>query len=125
MSYANVFAQVMLRLPAVGLWLDHHASMCAGGVGCMACALRNSRGQLGQVTPAEFVRRARLAGVAYRDLAEEHDAVRFAVDALQTMRDAEVVAGWCGEWAGVGTQGASVATHVDRIFGVLVEERRE
>ena len=41
------------------------------------------------------------------------------------MRDAEVVVGRCGKWTGVGTQGASVATHVDRIFGVLVEERRE
>ena len=64
-SYATVFAQVMLRLPSVALWLQRHAEMCRVGVRCLACGVRDSRGQLGRVAPAAVVFRARMAGPLY------------------------------------------------------------
>ena len=119
-SYATVFAQVMLRLPSVALWLDRHAEMCRLGVRCLACGLRNSRGQLGRVAPAAVVFRARMAGPLYKDMSCEHEVCRFFSDALEAMRVLEVRAGRCGAW---DLPGDPLASHVDRIFGFLVEER--
>ena len=121
-SYATVFAQVMLRLPSVALWLDRHAEMCRVGVRCLACGLRSSRGQLGRVAPAAVVFRARMAGALYKDMSCEHEVSRFFTDALEAMRVVEVQARRCGA---CDLAGDPVVTHVDRIFGFLVEERRQ
>ena len=91
-SYATVFAQVMLRLPSEALLMDRHAEMCRVGVRCLACGLRNSRGQLGRVAPAAVVFRARMAGRLYKDMSCEHEVCRFFSDALEAMRVLEVQA---------------------------------
>ena len=128
LSYANVFVQVMLRLPAVALWLERHGSLCEGGEArsCLSCALKRSRAQLGKTAAvSELVRRVKLAGDSYADqgLRQEHDVVQFFCDALTKMAEGEVKAGRVAAGAAVSGEAEARVTHVERMFGFLVEER--
>ena len=138
-SYAGAVAQLLLRTPAVALWLERHAQVCSVARGCDAgecvdappppkkclpCSVRESRRQLGKrgEVPALW-RAAGVAGATYLDRMREHDVVAFLKDVLRAMHDAEVSAARAAPWLGMALDhgGARMVTHVDRLFSFLVE----
>ena len=123
--FATVALQVLLRLPAVALWLCHHAAVCDFGVGCVACALWRSREALLASRPrvpelvlrlAEFPALSRFAS------GEQHDADDFMTSLLAALHMQEVDAGRFAVWSGLDG-GEGRASHVDRPFGFLQEQR--
>ena len=44
--YVNSISHVLLRVPAVGAWLEKHRDMCAQEEGCLLCVLAATRAQL-------------------------------------------------------------------------------
>ena len=74
---------------------------------------------------SELVRRVKLAGDSYADqgLRQEHDVVQFFCDALTKMAEGEVKAGRVAAGGAVSGEAEARVTHVERMFGFLVEER--
>ena len=118
--YANSVCQVLLRLPAVARWLEAHGSHCQGQR-CAACRLRASGAQVGAGCTADIVRLRGLAGARFRD-SRQHDAGEFLTGLLGEMRSRELGGDRSGPWPGVEI-GVPMATHVDRVFGYVEEQR--
>ena len=80
--YVNSVAHVLLRVPAMGAWLEHHRGICIHREGCLLCVLAATRAQLSdsnawKVLPELAVRRG-LVGDAFEG-PEQHDASEFFV----------------------------------------------
>ena len=122
--FANAALQVLLRLPAVALWLSHHADVCGEGL-CLLCEVWRSRTAFGRASsevPALVGALHRFEPlVAFADGAQ-HDAEEFLAELLAAMSASGVRAGCSVAWPGVGTV-AGQATHVERLFGFLLEQR--
>ena len=128
-GYVLAVAQLLLRLPAVAVWLDKHRALvpadsaCPCGPRCEVCLLVDARQKIGvkdaipRLVPASDAVLARDAG--HR---QSCDAAVFFRGFLGRLRAAEVC-------AGRSTPGCNVVdppvTHVDRIFGFPFEERRQ
>ena len=127
--YASSVAQVLLRVPAVALWLHTHAAQCKGfdcsgsgqGVRCVACALWATRLQLGSAALPELVRHRRAVDEVFQK-DSEHDAAEFMKRLLTRMRRCELEAERAVEWNGLQNE-VRRATHVDRLFGFVEETR--
>ena len=123
--FANAVLQVLLRLPAVAMWLCQHARVCDVPAACLACAVWRCREAFWQ-QPARvpyLVRRLREfpALAAFGD-EQQHDAEEFCAGLLDALCDAEVAAGRSAEWRGAGAAG-NRGTHVERLFGFVLEQR--
>jgi ubiquitin C-terminal hydrolase len=125
--YASCVIQVLLRVPAVALWLRTHANHRAGRSGdgadarCPVCVLWATRLQLGSKTMPELVRHRGAIDSRF-DERGQHDAAEFLRLLLDRMRATEWHAGRATEWFGVGSEEAWV-THVDRLFCFVSESR--
>jgi len=124
-SYAEALAHVLLRVPAVALWLDRHVDLCGvGGEKCLACALHRSRRDMGRKAGgAELFRRAVLADVVYADKGREHDVMAFLADVLKAMRAEELAALRSAACADVDLDGQLLVTHVERLFAFFLDVR--
>ena len=124
--FVNALLQVLLRLPAVAVWLQHHAGQCVVGAGCLACLVWRSRAALGKRPPAAPALVATLSEcvrlLRFGD-GEQHDLDELCTSLLDALRDDEVTAGRCTGWSGVASAGGR-ASHVDRLFGFVLEQRR-
>ena len=126
-DYASCAVQVLLRVPAVALWLHAHAKHCESRSGdssearCVACALWATRLQLGSKAVPTLVRHRGAVDRCF-DERGQHDAAEFLKSLLARMRTTEWQAGRAAEWPGVATEEAW-ATHVDRLFGFVSESR--
>ena len=114
--FAASVAQVFLRIPAMIVWLERHAELCDVGTqgGCLTCALRETRRQLGapRGEPAICARSVlRRVDASFAD-ERQRDACEFAHELLRGMAGVEAQAGRVGVWprADMG-----VATRVDRL----------
>ena len=122
-SFLGVVVQVLLRLPAVALWLSQHVLVCDLD-GCFVCALWRSRSSLGSGRGAEVP--ALLAQLGHQGVLEEFgDGMSHSAAAF--LREYLLVAGECEESQlrsvdFPGLPGRSL-THVDRLFGFVVEQR--
>jgi hypothetical protein len=123
--YLNCVAQVMVRTPAVRVWLARREQVC--GVArdqCVACALSRSCHQLalaGACPTLAVVRE--LVGSRFVGHAQ-CDASEFAECLVDALRAEEIARFRFGPWPGVVVgDGVRVATRVDRLFA-FVEERR-
>ena len=80
MCYVNSVSHVLLRVPAMGAWLDKHRDMCGQEEDCVLCVLAVTRAQLLRVNahrsnPHLAVRRG-LVGAGFGN--DEHqDASEF------------------------------------------------
>ena len=119
--FANSVLQVLLRLPAVALWLSHHAGACGAERGCATCELwlaRLALGKLPAVRPLLVEQLGRFGLEAFAGGAQQ-DAKEFLRALLGQLRVCEVRAGRCVPWPGVGCD----VTHVERLFGFVLEKR--
>ena len=121
--FANSAVQVLLRLPAFSLWLSEHFCEDGGG-GCVLCALRETRRQIGtSADPAPIVVQ-RMQSIAFPDLGffgdgAQHDAEEFLQRLLGVAHAREAqVEGRSGVLAGL-YGGDGRVTHVERLFGFL------
>ena len=125
--YVVTAAQVLLRTPGVREWLHEHAAVCAGQ--CAVCSLADTSGQMvsgfgpvrNRVQPFFAVQRARVG--AYFGDARQHDVVEFVEAFLARARDCDRAAGRYDTWGHVQLSDSPVATHADRLFGFVREER--
>jgi endonuclease/exonuclease/phosphatase family metal-dependent hydrolase len=135
--YANSACQVLLRLPAVALWLDRHAELCGsalspeegpallgGSSACVCCALWRTRAHLGvSICIPELVARRRFVNNRFNNR-EQHDSVDFVQQFLEAARTVELNAFRFGRWDHIVCgDSRGVATHVDRLFAFVSEER--
>ena len=119
----NCAVQLLHRLLPVVLWLEQHARLCSVDVKCIVCALRRCREGMGALHSGVLVR-----GDEYRPAPGGWEGTSCAgyfewiVDKLlareQTMArvSTSIVGGDC--------DAEGVVTHIDRLFGYRVEERR-
>lgn len=115
--------QVLLRLPAVALWLQAHVGLCKAGAAvvegaaaghvCVACAVWAMRKRFGSHTYA-------LEEVRPLMLQREGDPASYVGALLTALRDCEVALGRCGTLLV-----PEAVTHVDRLFRFWVETRLE
>ena len=112
--------QVLLRLPAVMLWVQAHVKLCvAQGAadavreGCVTCALWAMYKRLGKHTYA-------LEEVRPLMLQRPSGPAAYIGALLAVLRDSEVALGRCSSVPMAGPE-----THVDRLFHFWVETRRE
>ena len=122
--FAASVVQVLLRVPAVIVWLEAHAQLCSRGRDeCLTCALRETQGQLGVRGAEPFLcRQEAIARVsAFFADGQQHDACEFVLFLLEGLAQAEESAGRSGTWPGSQW---GVASHVDRLFGFVEEMRR-
>ena len=123
--FANALLQVLLRLPAVALWLSHHAGACDALPCCLACTLWRSREAFGQrpaAVPALVVSFRDFPGLELFGDGSQHDVAEFCDCLLGALRDREVAAERFANWTGVGL-GAKKVSHVERLFGFVLEQR--
>ena len=123
--FANALLQVLLRLPAVALWLSHHAGACDALPCCLACTLWRSREAFGQrpaAVPALVVGFRGFPGLELFGDGAQHDVAEFCGCLLDALRDGEVAAGRFADWPGVGL-GANKVSNVERLFGFVLEQR--
>ena len=117
--YALSLLQVLLRLPPVAIWLQWHYSRCDANLTCVACRTWASRWQLGSDrTQPVLVTNIGLVSRRFADRSQQ-DADDFLGALLHAMRDREVLAGRSTPWLP-----GPDATHVDRLFGYVLETRR-
>ena len=122
--FANAILQVLLRLPAVAMWLCHHAGACDVPSACLACAVWRSRRALWRQAAAVPELVSRLC--EFEELAafgdeRQHDAEEFCASLLDALCGREVRAGRFAEWP-LGARRRRV-THVERLFGFVLEQR--
>ena len=130
--YVLSVAQVLLRTPGVQEWMAVHALSCGRSEStCAVCALHTTLGQMhsGFGTKRSPVE-PKLAEVGERryvgeefGTAGQQDAVLFLLQFLDRARGVELEALRFGTWGFVQLPGMAVATHVDRLFGFVREER--
>ena len=119
---------VLLRLPAVALWLEKHGELCPEGEvaesgrasTCVACAMRASRWQLGAVGIPDLVRLDVRLGFRF---GEQRSAREYVSALLSGLRACEEAASRVGTWLAFPWTGG-VATHLDRLFAFWVERRQ-
>ena len=124
--FVNALLQVLLRLPAVAVWLYHHAAGCVDGAGCLACLVWRSLAALGKrpaIAPALAGTLSEIPRLASFADGGQHDMEEFCTRLLDALRDDEVSAGRCADWPGVASAGGRCC-HVDRLFGFVREQRR-
>ena len=127
--YATAVAQVLLRVPAVAVWLHVHATQCEGigrpGIDsasrCVSCALWATRLQLGSAALPELVRHRGEIDKIFEEGGQQ-DAAEFAQLILKRMRVGELQAERAAEWPLAASEVGRV-THVDRLFGFVQETR--
>jgi len=124
-SYALVVVQMLLRIPALFVWLAKHAGQCEHGGSCqhdcLACALWATRTSLGLRRVPEFLYAVqRHFGTVFKS-GSEHDVAALLKRVLESMRALEIGAGRCGAW--LEGDGGTVATHVDRLCSFYLEVR--
>jgi hypothetical protein len=120
-GYANVSCamQILHRLLPVALWLERHAVVCGETEKCIVCALRKSRGldQFGDLVKGRY----KPAPDSWTSLTTA-GYFEWLIEALR-MREQAVAC------ARIDCQGDAalpdIVTHVDRLFGQHVEERRQ
>ena len=120
--FANALLQVLLRLPAVALWLSHHAGACDALPCCLACKLWRSREAFGQrpaAVPALVVSFRDFPGLELFGDGSQHDVAEFCGCLLDALRDREVVSEHFVDWTGV-VLGAAKVSHVERLFGFVL-----
>ncbi len=119
--FANAVLQVLLRLPAVAIWLSEHASGCAAGA-CLLCELGRARVALGcrpAAAPSLVARVGAFPGLRAFAGGGQHDAAEFCGCLLDALHEGELAAGRRADWLGAPGE----ATHVDRLFGFVLEKR--
>jgi hypothetical protein len=142
-SYVPSAVQLLLRLPAVSMWLAKHVEHCDINThevecakNCVACALWSSRNNFNERSgPGArksfvplFVHR-HLAGKCFAS-GGEHDICSFVNEMLAEMCRVETAASRECTWPGVlcdafpGSVTSASCTHVDRVFAYLDECRR-
>jgi len=122
--------QVLIRTPAVAEWLEYHnAESCPQeGSTCVACAMWLTRCQVFggfQGDEGKFsvlARRRRHVDEVFHG-SEQHCVIEFFDKFCDRARIAEISAGRFGYWGGLQIENPK-ATHVDRIFGFVLETRR-
>ena len=135
-SYVPNAVQLLLRLPAVAMWLAKHAEHCEMGSTeegrserCVTCALwasrrnfneRAGRGERKSFVPL-FVRRG-LVGKVFASGGEQ-DVCAFFRDLLAEMRRVEINSSRAVVWPGMTGAAGDLCTHVDRLFTHVCEER--
>ena len=126
-SYVTSAAQVLLRIPAVAVFLEHHAGLCDAGAqkGCVTCALWATRLELqGRDVPTLVCNRA-FVDERFRESMEEHDVAEFLQQLIHGMSRVEAAASRALENPyGSAVENGAVITHVERLFGFLEEGRR-
>ena len=123
LTYAAAVLQLFLRVPALAVWLPAHSGHCAAAAACPACLMLASVRQLGSRRMPELLRHRGLVH-AVPDDADGRDAAVFAEQLLSAMRAIEIAAGRAASWPGVSDSQGPV-THLDRLFGFVVETRRQ
>ena len=121
--FANAVLQVLLRLPAVAIWLSEHSAACElPQSNCLSCTLWASRVQLGRSRqiPALVQDLCRFLP-AFAD-GRQHGAEDFLATLLDALRAQEVDAKRCAPWTRPPAD-LDIVTHVDRIFGFVEETR--
>ena len=125
-SFVSVVVQVLLRLPAVAVWLRDHAAACDPDdrSWCFVCALWRSRLSLGFGRKAKEPALVEYLGVhgeleEFRD-GSSHPAVHFLDGFLDVANACEYAHGRDSEWPGLP---AAKVTHVERLFGFVLEQR--
>lgn len=125
--FANALVQVLLRLPAVALWLGQcHTGVCDAAPECVACLLWRSREALGRrpaAVPMLVAALDRLPLLCRFGDGAQHDLEEFCCSLLAALRGVELAAGRFAEWHGFAS-GDGRAAHVDRLFGFVLEQRR-
>ena len=118
-------AQVLLRIPALAVFLENHAQVCEAGVqeDCVTCMLCAAKRELqGKDVPALVLRRQCVS--ARFDANTEHNVAEFLQGLLDGMAAAENEAGRAlRDPYGGAVENAPVITHLERLFSFL-EERR-
>jgi hypothetical protein len=128
--YVNGLTQVLIRTPVVAEWLEYHnAESCPQeGSTCVACAMWLTRCQVFggfQGDEGKFsvlARRRRHVDEVFHG-SEQHCVIEFFDKFCDRARIAEISAGRFGYWGGLQIEDPK-ATHVDRIFGFVLETRR-
>jgi hypothetical protein len=135
-SYVPATVQLLLRIPAMSMWLKRHSENCNYGANeaersgrCATCALWASHRNLKE--PArEFGRRSfaplfvnrHLVGKAFVSGGEKI-FVDFLCALLQEMRRLEIASSRAVVWPGIAGSALDSCTHVDRLFAHVLEER--
>ena len=123
-GYINAVSQLMLRLPAVALWLDKHESVenCKRNT-CVACLMQQARSTLGKSLVCGLVGRRRLVGERFQEVAP-HSPADFAVELVEAFRCCEIARGLVSASQLTESDEEMQVTHIDRLFGFVVELRR-
>ncbi|MCP4036209.1 MAG: hypothetical protein GY733_04675, partial [bacterium] len=123
-SFAICVAQVLLRVPAMAVWMTVHERSCGAAAStggeassCILCSLWRTRDQLGLRAVPDVLLHLADVGTEYKER-QERDVAVFAQRFLHAARTVERDAGRCAPW---GSE--TSATHVDRLFGFWVEAR--
>ena len=130
--YVLAVAQVLLRTPGMHEWIRKHREkdrcdratttcvLCSLGktLQSVACPARLGRDR---AQPALVLERRRVD--ARFDSGAQQCAFEFTEALLNKLRVGEVSAMRCGPWPDVSLPDMPVATHVDRLFGFVREER--
>ena len=130
LCYVISSAQVMMRTPGMFEWLQkHNEDGCPHErTSCVLCGLFLTWTQIfagwsrGAEYPRLAERRHHVADVFANN--EQQDAAAFIEGFLDKVRQSEIAAGRCARWGHVRLTGPRVATHVDRLYGFVLEERR-
>ena len=122
-SFLGVAVQVLLRLPAVALWLSQHVVRCDLGR-CFVCALWRSRSSLGSGSSAKAPAlleqlEAHEVFDSFRD-GRSHPAAGFLRGLLAVASECEESQLRSSDFPGLP---GALLTHVDRLFGFVVEQR--
>ena len=135
-SYVPASLQLLLRIPAVSMWLAKHMDHCGLGDSeaersgrCVTCALWASRDNLRHRVrhsgwtsfPPLFVHQG-LLGKAFSSGGDVVFA-DYLVALLQEMRRLEIASSRAMAWPGMAGEVAESCTHVDRLFSYVCEER--
>ena len=132
LTYAAAGLQLLLRVPALIVWLAAHSGHCGAAPGgacppapaaCVACLLLASVQQLGANQLPELLRQRRLVHPV-PDAVSERDAAVFTVQLLSAMRAMEIAGARVAPWPGVSESQGPV-THLDRLFGFAIETRQQ
>ena len=130
MCYVNTLAQILLRTPAVFEWLRaHHRTHCrsCSKVNCVLCALSKTSEALfdGECTRgySELARKRACIGEQFAS-SRQQCVVEFFERLCVTLREQECASMRCGHWEHIeNADKLQVATHVDRVFGFVLEKR--
>ena len=117
-----VVVQILLRLPAVAVWLARHCESCPDSISCLACALWRCRDGLGTEACGWMLEScSALLGSVPGVFGSAGVPECFAAVVAELHR-IEIGAARAGDWPGVSNRPHG-ASHVDRIFAFVEEQR--